>query len=167
MCKLECHLRVGVIIMVFCVSMLVVKWLGLGIEQVKLNEPASPNRHDKYSQSSNELFGYPRVPQAVSNTPGPWQAGHKSQKLAVSIPGNVLGNIAETCVLLPCKKSGSMENSWELFFSAVWRHVNKIYFPGIFCNVPRKLFKNSQERFQVAVFKQEYGWDFSVENIRA
>ena len=89
------------IIMVFCISILVVKWLGFGIEQVKLNEPALPKRHDKYSQSSNELLWLSKGPPGSFQPPplGPWQAGHKSQELAVSIPGNVLGNIAETCVL--------------------------------------------------------------------
>ena len=95
------------IIMVFCISVLVMKWLGFGIEQVKLNEPALPKRHDKYSQSSNELLWLTKGPRAVSNPPpGPWQAGHKSQELAVSIPGNVLGNIAETFPFMPCKKIG-------------------------------------------------------------
>ena len=95
-----------------------------------------------------KLLGCPRVPRAVSTPPpDPWQAGHKSQELAVSIPGNVLGNIAETCVLCHVKKMGSMNSSWELFLSAVWSQVNKFWFPGTFCNVPRNFFKNSQERF--------------------
>ena len=102
----------------------------------------TPNRPMK-------LFGCLRVPRAVSNPPppDPWQAGHKSQELAVSIPGNVLGNIVETCVLCHVKKSGSMKSSWELFFSAVWSHVNIFWLPGASCNVPRNLFNNSQERF--------------------
>ena len=89
-------------------------------------------------------FGYPRVPGQFP-TPffGPWQARRKSQKLAVSIPGN----IAETCVLCHVKKLGAMKSSWELFLSAVWSHVNKFWFPATFCSVPKNLFKNSQERF--------------------
>ena len=100
-----------------------------------------------------KLLGCPRVPRAVSNPPpDPWQAGRKSQELAVSIPGNVLGNIAEACVLCHVKKLGSMKSSWELFLSAVWSQVNKFWFPGTFCNVPRNFFKNSQERFLGIVF---------------
>ena len=126
------------IIMVLCISRLVVKWLGFGIEQVKLNEPALPKKHDKYSQSSNEHLWLSKGPPGSFQPPllGPWQAGHKSQELAVSIPGNVLGNIAETCVLCHVKKSGSTQSSWELFLSAVWGHVNKFLFPGIFPMFP-------------------------------
>ena len=39
----------GMITMLFCISILVVQWLEFGIEQVELNEPTLPKRHDKYS----------------------------------------------------------------------------------------------------------------------
>ena len=59
-------------IVVLGISILVVKWLGLGIEQVKLNEPALPKRHDKYFKASNKPFGCPSVLRAVSTpSPGP------------------------------------------------------------------------------------------------
>ena len=45
-----------------------------------------------------------------------------------------------------------MKSSWELFLSAVWSHVNKFWFPGTFCNVPRNFFKNSQERIRGIFF---------------
>ena len=48
-CKLECYLRTGMITMLFCISIVGVKWLEFGIEQVELNEPTLPKRHDKYS----------------------------------------------------------------------------------------------------------------------
>ena len=34
-----------------------------------------------------------------------------------------------------------MKSSWELFLSAVWSQVNKFWFPGTFCNVPRNFFQ--------------------------
>ena len=102
------------ITMLFCISILVVKWLEFGIEHVELNEPTLPKRHDNYSKSSNEtplvVQGSPgQFPTPPPPPRGPWQAGHKSQELAVSIPGNVLGNIAETCVLRHVKKNGFHE----------------------------------------------------------
>ena len=86
--------------MLFCISILVVKWLEFGIEQVELNEPTLPKRHDKHSEPSNETPWLSKGPPGSFQPPppDPWQAGHKSQELAVSIPGNVLGNIAETSV---------------------------------------------------------------------
>ena len=48
-CKLECYLRTGMITMLSSISIVVVKWLEFGIEQVELNEPTLPKRHDKYS----------------------------------------------------------------------------------------------------------------------
>ena len=121
-----------------------------------------------------KLLGCPRVPRAVSNPPpDPWQAGHKSQELAVSIPGNVLGNIAETRVLCHAKKSGSMKSSWELFLSAVGNHVNKILVPRNFLQCsqelvqkfPGKVLGNYFSCSQVALFKQDRGWDLFVEKI--
>ena len=44
------------------ISILVVKRLGLGIAKVKMNEPASPNRHHKYSEASSELFWLSKPP---------------------------------------------------------------------------------------------------------
>ena len=152
--------------MVFCIGVLVVKWLDCGIEQVRPNEPALPKRHDKCSQLTNELLWMSKGPPGSFQPPplGPWQAGHKSQELAVSIPGNVLGNIAETCVLCHVSKSGSMKSSWEFFLSAVWNYLNKFLFPGTFCNVPRDLFKNSQERFP-GIFSHVPRWRYSSRNV--
>ena len=111
-----------------------------------------------------KLFGCSNVPPQFPTPPDPWQAGHKSQKLAVSIPGNVLGNIAETCVLCHVKKSGSMKSSWEFFLSAVWSHVNRFWFSRNFCNVPRNLFKISQERF-LGMFFHVPRWPYSSRTV--
>ena len=98
------------ITMLFCISILVVKWLEFGIDPVELNEPTLPKKHDTYTESSNETPWMSKGPPgSVQPPPDPWQAGHKSQQLAVSIPGDVLGNIAETCVLCHVLKSGSMK----------------------------------------------------------
>ena len=142
-CKLDCHLRIGTIIMVFCVSTLVVKSLGFGIEQVRLNEPALPKKHDNYSQSSNELLWLSKGPPGSFQPPPPWPLAGWTQD-----PGTCGFNSWEcswehcgNLRFMPCKKSGSMKSSWELFLSAVWSHLNQFLFPGTFCNVPRNLFK--------------------------
>ena len=130
------------ITMLFCISIVVVKWLEFGIEQVELNEPTLPKRHDKSPWSSNETPWLSRGPPGSFQLPppDPWQAGHMSQELVVSIPGNVLGNIAETRVLCHVKKLGSMKSSWELFLSAVWSQVNNFG--------SQELFAMFQELFQ-------------------
>ena len=68
-CNLECYLRIGMITMLFCISIVVVKWLEFGIEQVELNEPTLPKRHDKYSESSNETPWLSKGPPGTSNPP--------------------------------------------------------------------------------------------------
>ena len=53
---------------------------------------------------------------------------------------------------MPCKEIGFHEKFLGIFLSAVWSQVNKFWFPGTFCNVPRSFFKNSQERFLGSFF---------------
>ena len=107
------------------------------------NTPSRPMKLLWLSKGSPGSFQPPPVAPGRLDT---------SQELAVSIPGNVLGNIAETCVLCHVKNRVPGNCSF-LFFSAVWSHVNKFWFPGTFCYVPRNLFKNSQERFLGSFFR--------------
>ena len=86
-------------------------------------------------------FGCPKLPRAVSNPPppAPGRLDTSPRNVRFQFPGMFLGTLRKPA-FMPCKKSGSMKNSWELFLSAVWKHVNRILFPGTLCNVPRNLF---------------------------
>ena len=135
--------------MVFCISILVVNWLGFRIEQVKLNEPALPKNMTNWQI----LLVVQWIPLIVQWSPGqfpspPWPLAGWTQ-----VPGTC-GFDSWECSWEHCGnlRFMPMKSSWELFLSAVWSQVNKFWFPGTFCNVPRNLFKNSQERFLGIIF---------------
>ena len=138
---------IGMITMLFASAYR--SWNGWSLESSKsnwMNQHCRKNMTNTPSRPMKLLWLSKGPPGSFQPPPPrPWQAGHKSQELAVSIPGNVLGNIAETCVLCHVKKSGSMKSSWELFLSAVWSHVNNFcsqelsaIFPGTCSKIPRK-----------------------------
>ena len=98
---------------------------------------------------------------------GPWQAGHKPQELAVSIVGNVLGNIAETCVLCHVKKIGFHEKFLGIVPFGCLEPCKKIFVPRNFLQCSQELVQkfpgavpgNIFSCSQVALFKQDRGWD--------
>ena len=153
-------------------------WSGWGLGLSKSNWMNQHRQIDITNTPRRPMnsFGHPRVPQAVSNPPPRHLAGW------TQVPGTCGFNSWEcswerrgNLRFMPCKKIGFHGKFLGIVPFCCLEPCKQIYFPRSFLQCSQELVQKFPGTVpgsflscaQVAVFKQERGWDLLVEKIRA